>query len=183
MTHICVTRPQWVNGNIFRVTGPLWFDVFFALRLKKRLSNPSRRRWLNMPLRSLWHPCDHTKNWDLLNVKKNVSLILKSSTDANGCYGPKMTSLSCCVSFINWDVTCHNNLILVMDYPHDPSNPIYIKWILPAIWIYVMLCWRLRIPGISCIEITLQRRQICNIIWSSCHKMCMKLTTPRRYIP
>ena len=53
------------NGNIFRVTGPLWggfvchrwisltkasdaeFDVLFDLRLNKRLSKPSRRRWFD----------------------------------------------------------------------------------------------------------------------------------------
>ena len=30
------------------------FDVFFDLRLKKRLSKQSRRRWFETPLRSLW---------------------------------------------------------------------------------------------------------------------------------
>ena len=51
-----------LNGNIFRVSGPLCgeftgefpsqrpvtrgFDVFFDLRLDKRLSKQSRRRWL-----------------------------------------------------------------------------------------------------------------------------------------
>ena len=60
------------NGNMFRVTGfcagnspvtgefpldrPLTrsFDVFFDLRLNKRLSKQSRRRWFETPLRSLW---------------------------------------------------------------------------------------------------------------------------------
>ena len=64
------------NGNIFRVTGPLcgeftchrWipltkasdirsFDAFFDLRLNKRLSKQSRRRWFETPSRSLWHHC------------------------------------------------------------------------------------------------------------------------------
>ena len=54
------------NWNIFRVTGPLWgelpvtdevpsqkpvtrhFDVFFDLRLNKRLSKHSRRRWFEI---------------------------------------------------------------------------------------------------------------------------------------
>ena len=55
------------NGNIFRVTGPLCeeftgefpsqrpvtrsLDVFFNLRLNKRLSKQSRRRWFETPLR------------------------------------------------------------------------------------------------------------------------------------
>ena len=58
------------NGNIFRVTGPLCeeftsqkpvtrsFDVFFDLRLNKRLSKQSRRRWFEIPLRSLWRHCN-----------------------------------------------------------------------------------------------------------------------------
>ena len=56
------------NGNIFRVTGPLWgesirywwippqrpvtrnFDVSFDPRLNKRLSKQSRHRWFETPL-------------------------------------------------------------------------------------------------------------------------------------
>ena len=63
------------NGNIFRVTGPLWvesighrwipsqkqvarrLDVFFDLRLNKRLSKQSRRQWFDTLLRSLCHHC------------------------------------------------------------------------------------------------------------------------------
>ena len=55
------------NGNIFRIIGPLWgettghrwipsqrpvaqsFDVFCELRLNKRLSKQSRRRWFETP--------------------------------------------------------------------------------------------------------------------------------------
>ena len=58
------------NGNIFRVTCPLWgkstgglpsqrpltrsFDVFFDLRMNKQLSKKWRRRWFETPVRSLW---------------------------------------------------------------------------------------------------------------------------------
>ena len=60
------------NGNFFRVIGPLWgesigdrwfpwqwpvtwsFDVFFNLRLNKRLCKQSWRRWFEMPSCSLW---------------------------------------------------------------------------------------------------------------------------------
>ena len=72
------------NGNIFRVTGPScgeftghrWipltpvtgefpsqmpvtrsYDVFFDLRLNKRLSKQSRRWWFEKPSRSLWRHC------------------------------------------------------------------------------------------------------------------------------
>ena len=60
------------NGNIFRVTGPLCgeftgpgefptqrpvtrsFDVFFDLRLNKRLSKQPRGWWFETPSLSLW---------------------------------------------------------------------------------------------------------------------------------
>ena len=64
------------NGNIFRVTGPLcgeftgpgeiptqrlvtWcFDVFFDLRLNKRLSKQPRGWWFETPSWSLWRHCN-----------------------------------------------------------------------------------------------------------------------------
>ena len=67
--------PQW-HHPIFRVTGPLYrdftghrwippqrpvkrsFDIFFDLRLIKRLSNQSRRRWFETPVRSLLRHCN-----------------------------------------------------------------------------------------------------------------------------
>ena len=64
------------NGTIFRVTGPLcweftgtgeipaqWpmtrsFDVFFDLRLNKRLSKQPWGLWFETPLWSLWRQCN-----------------------------------------------------------------------------------------------------------------------------
>ena len=64
------------NGNIFRVTGPLWgestvsdgfpsqrpvtrsFDVFFELSLHKWLSKQLRHRLFETPLRSFWRHCN-----------------------------------------------------------------------------------------------------------------------------
>ena len=64
------------NGNFFRVTGPLcgeftgpgefpaqrpvtWcFDVFFDLRLNKRLSKQPWGWWFEMPSWSLWRQCN-----------------------------------------------------------------------------------------------------------------------------
>ena len=79
----CVTKWQLPlhmmtssNGIIFRFTGLLWgeppvtggfpsqrpvtrsFDVFFDLRLNKRLSKQSRRRWFETQSRSLWRHCN-----------------------------------------------------------------------------------------------------------------------------
>ena len=58
------------NGNIFRVTGPLCgefttqrpvtrsFDVFFDLRLNKRLSKQPWGWWFETPSLSLWRHCN-----------------------------------------------------------------------------------------------------------------------------
>ena len=66
------------NGNIFRVTGPLSgeftgpgevptqrpgrrsFDVFFDLRLNKRLSKEPWAWWFETPSWSLWRHCNET---------------------------------------------------------------------------------------------------------------------------
>ena len=68
------------------------FDVFFDLRLNKRLSTQSRRRWFEMPSRPLWRHCDElhwrmrdpiTKSYDQcrsdirLMFDSNVSLRLQ----------------------------------------------------------------------------------------------------------
>ena len=74
------------NGNIFRVTGlcegnspvtgefpsqrPVTrsFDVFFNLRLNKRLSKQMGRRWFETPSGSLWRHCN--VNVDVMKVWK-----------------------------------------------------------------------------------------------------------------
>ena len=88
------------NEIIFRVTGPLWrestggfpsqrpvtgsFGVFFDLRLNKRLSKRSRRRWFEMSSRSLWCHCNAQKlyalyhalyiiSWNLFNVVFHIT--------------------------------------------------------------------------------------------------------------
>ena len=72
--HKCMMTSS--NGNIFRVTGPLCgeftgpgefppqrpltrsFDVFFDLRLNKRLSKQPWGWWFETPSWSLWRYCD-----------------------------------------------------------------------------------------------------------------------------
>ena len=39
------------------------FDVFFDLRLNKRLSKKSRRRWLETPSHLLWRHCNELMQW------------------------------------------------------------------------------------------------------------------------
>ena len=73
------------NGNIFRVTGPFWgestghrwipltnasdAELWCCLRLNKRLSKQSRRRWFETPSRSSWHHCN-----DLISVKHQLHM-------------------------------------------------------------------------------------------------------------
>ena len=83
----CYTIMTSSNGNIFRVTGPLcgeftdefpsqgpltWnFDVFFDLRLNKRVRKQSWGWWFETPSHSLWRHCNelhiikhnHLKAW------------------------------------------------------------------------------------------------------------------------
>ena len=51
------------------------FDVFFDLRLNKRLSKPSRRRWFETPSCTLWCHC---------NVKMAKFLVWQKVTSTNG---------------------------------------------------------------------------------------------------
>ena len=65
-THLGIPMMMSSNGNIFRVTGGIpsqrpvsrTFDVFFDLRLTKRLSKHSRCRWFETQSRSLWRHCN-----------------------------------------------------------------------------------------------------------------------------
>ena len=76
------------NGKIFRVTGPLCreftdpgefpaqrsvtrrFEVFFDLRLKKRLSKQSWGWWFEAPSCSLWRHCNVPRLFSLTGVEK-----------------------------------------------------------------------------------------------------------------
>ena len=73
---LCTNIMTSSNGNIFRVTGPLCgeftgpgdfpaqtpvtrsFDVFFDLRLNKRLSKQPEGWWFETPSWSLWRHCN-----------------------------------------------------------------------------------------------------------------------------
>ena len=75
------------NGNIFRVTGPFpsqrpmtrSFDVFFDLRLNKRLSKQSWGWWFETPSGSIWRHCNELffitvcNQQKLLKVNKEVT--------------------------------------------------------------------------------------------------------------
>ena len=77
------------NENFFRVTSLLWeestgdrwiqlikasdaeFDVFFGLRLNKRLSKHSKRRWFDTPFCPLWRHSNGSRLWH--NKRHNVA--------------------------------------------------------------------------------------------------------------
>ena len=93
-----MTSSNHANGNIFRVTmvtGLLWeappvtggfpsqrpvtrsFDVFFDLRLNKRLVKQSRRRWFGTPSRSLWRQCNKWREcWYLIQKLNSLRPLL-----------------------------------------------------------------------------------------------------------
>ena len=89
------------NGNIFRITGPLWgeftgpggfpsqrpvarsFDALFNLSLNKRLDKQSRRPWFEKTSRSLWRHCNvnplkraHINSLSLGNYSGNFECVI-----------------------------------------------------------------------------------------------------------
>ena len=87
------------NGNIFRVTGPLCgeftapgdfptqrpvtrsFDVFFNLRLNKRLSKQPWGWWFETPSWSLWRQCnEYVESDNALSCQWNRSPLAQAMT-------------------------------------------------------------------------------------------------------
>ena len=87
------------NGNIFRVTGPLWrefpshrpvmriFGVFFDLCLNKRLRKQSRRLWSETLSRSLWRLCnvDKWKGKSTNGIISTCQNAMKTGKFIDGC--------------------------------------------------------------------------------------------------
>ena len=64
------------------------FDVSFYLRLDKRSSKQSRRRWFETPSRSLWRLCNsrcHLRVPDLQMSCKNLAVWQGYDSNRNGC--------------------------------------------------------------------------------------------------
>ena len=55
---LCEGNPPVTGGFPSQRPVTQSFDVFFGLRLNKRLSKQSRRRWFERPSRLLWHHCN-----------------------------------------------------------------------------------------------------------------------------
>ena len=122
------------NGNIFRVTGPLcgeftgpgdfptqrpvtWsFDVFFDLRLNKRLSKQPCGWWFETPSWSLWRQC---------NVMSEHSAYLTPLSDHNLIiYIPSQQIFDMCKILLWSD---DSSLIYNNDNFHQVSNAIEIS--------------------------------------------------------
>ena len=101
---IMMTSP---NGNMFRVTGPLWgestgprwipsqrpitrsFAVFFDLRLNKGFSKQSIRLWFKTPSRSLWRHCNDGNDFRFTGILWNGStgvLMFSSLLTQTSCW-------------------------------------------------------------------------------------------------
>ena len=88
ITHTCSSvNGVWMDfRDIFRVgrTVTRSFDVLFDLRLNKRLSKQSWRRWFETPSRSLWHHhnefydpfCCVNITWIWFKLERNVNFII-----------------------------------------------------------------------------------------------------------
>ena len=59
------------------------FDVFFNLRLNKRLIKQSRRRWFKTPWRSLWRHCNDEFNAFHLMDRLAVEVLIRKPKFAN----------------------------------------------------------------------------------------------------
>ena len=61
---LCEGNPPVIDGFPSERPVTRSFDVFLDLRLNKRLSKQSMRRWFETPPRSLWRPCNGVRNQD-----------------------------------------------------------------------------------------------------------------------
>ena len=101
--HLCsyFLMASW-NGNRVRVTGPVTggfpsqrpvtrgFDVFFDVRMNKRLRKQSKRRWFETPERSLW------RQRNVVSIVCNVIMDAKQNLKM---YGARCNYL---ILFCNW---------------------------------------------------------------------------------
>ena len=110
------------NGNIFSVTGLLCgeftcpgeflaqrpvtrsFNVFFRLRLNKRLSKQPRGWWFETPPWSLWRQCNDIFYFSLTMYQRHIVDTLAKSIDYS-IYRPD--NFSC----IKMYITCPNELL------------------------------------------------------------------------
>ena len=67
-----IHRSGWIPHT--KRPGTRSFDVFFDLRLNKRLSKQSWGWWLETPSRSLRRHCNASLNWDIIRLAPSIGL-------------------------------------------------------------------------------------------------------------
>ena len=132
------------NGNIFRVTGPLCgefpgpgelpaqrpvtrsFDVFFDLRLNKRLSKQPWDWWFETPAWSLWR---HRNEIYLLSLRAQVGGLFVISWIFSGLLWLLSHILHCCFAGTGLSIIpqiCHessfNDIYLFVWHNHPYTN-------------------------------------------------------------
>ena len=118
------------NGSIFRVTGPLCgeftdsvtrsFDVFFDLRLNKRLSKQPWGWWFETPSWSLWRQCNE-------DVQEYMHII----------WGPGYLD-----DVIHVIATHHQFIVAVW---HNYTRIILIQYRLEILWMNILICDKLHV--------------------------------------
>ena len=90
---------RWIHWRLPGVVTRI-FDVFFDLRLNKRLSKPSRHLWFETPSHSLWRHCNTIKQSQFASVKYCLAKALHI-TYLCRCF-PCLDSIQCTLK-----VLCH----------------------------------------------------------------------------
>ena len=107
---------------------PRGFDIFFDLRLKKRLSKHSRRRWFETPSVSLWRHChesitsaDTIKWWRELWTAWILSRIIM-----NHMY------LNCSANYVFLIYIFH--LLWIVSTNYEVYSPIFFNMVYSVMW-------------------------------------------------
>ena len=118
---LCDRNPPVTGGFPLQRPVTRSFEFFFDLLLNKRLSKQSRPRWFETPSRSLWHHCNGSWCYKLLNVMQNICC----PADRTETFS-KRPWISSKISrrkyqVVEWDVTDYKGLkthICVRDLDH-----------------------------------------------------------------
>ena len=107
------------------------FDVFFDLHLNKRLSKQSKRRWFEMPSRSLWRHCNEYSPpvADALSVTFWLNHWIKADVKPNYMVRPIFTFYclhACGLPEIGVALNIINTTIHLTDWQHTCASSA--KW-------------------------------------------------------
>ena len=100
---LCEGNPPVTGGFPSQRPVTRSFDVFFDLRLNKRLGKQSRRRWFKTPSGSLWRHCN------VLDLWLNMFLLMRDVTDVTS----SLISQDC-VLYIGSEISRHLKVMAPM---------------------------------------------------------------------